>query len=666
MIFGIKLKSLLPYSILLLLIFFLSPLVAEEPRAINGLLDLRDWDFEIDGEIELKGDWEFCWNRHLDSHQMCEKSLPSLTTTAEVPGYWNDIEISGDQLPALGFATYQLNVLISNRDRLALKFLTIGTAYRLIVDGELILEVGQPGRTEISTRPAYAPQIVSFAPQSNRVEIVLQVSNFHHRSAGLWEPIKLGRPATLYKLRESELSQDLMLVGAILIMALYNLATWFFRRENQSGLYLALFCFFIGARILLVGERYINEILPGLGWEFLTRIEYFFWMISVPLFMSFMHALYRKDISKLILQTAWGISSLFGIAVLIIPIRTATELVPPFQALTLLAIIYGVVQVGLTIYRRRGGSVLLGIGCGFLFLAVVADIADTIYGLGGENRIHTGLFVFVLFQSLLVSIRSSRAQQTIEIQSSQLMKANMELQIQEKLRRTAEGESIALYQQVDQSDQLKALGVIANVVAIDLSAESDTAASRRANAVLRDIVNLIRDEQPIRDDVDLHDLIEKFLEGDEYQNLLLQHPKLDIITDIENASAPIAGSGPHLETLLITLIRYIAEVQPEDQVIIISGRRFTMEAQSLFQHELKAGEYYVLKIADEGQGIDPIDLVNIFDPNEQSNFYAGLNKRLRNLAAAWTILKNHEGAIDIYSVLGATRLDLYFPLKVEQ
>ncbi|MFT7686050.1 MAG: signal transduction histidine kinase [Candidatus Azotimanducaceae bacterium] len=664
--FGIKPTSLFSYNIFLFF-FFLgvsNPLMAEEPRVIDGIIDLRDWDFEIDGEVQLKGDWEFCWNQHLGSHQMCEKTSPSLNTTAKVPGYWNDIELFGDKLPAIGFATYRLDVLITNRDRLALKFLSVGTAYSLFIDGELVAEVGKLGRTEISTRPAYVPQIISFAPQSNRVQIILHVSNFHHRSAGLWEPVKLGQPGTLYQLRESDLSQNLMLVGAILIMALYNIATWFFRRENQSGLYLALFCFAIGARILFVGERYINELLPGLGWAFLTRMEYFFWMLSVPLFMSFMYSLYQKDISKIILQVAWGISGVFAISVLIVPIRTATELVPPFQLLTLLAIFYGIVIVGLTIYRRREGSILLGIGCAFLFLAAIKDMADTIFGLGGENTIHIGLFLFVLFQSLLVSIRSSKALQVIENQSSQLMKANMELQIQEKLRRTAEGQSIALHQKVDRSDQLKALGVIANVVAIDLSAEIRTTASIRANEVLKDIVSLIRDDQPSRDVVDLQIVIDNFLTGDEYQNLLLQHPKLDIITDIENASALIAGSGPHIQTLLITLIRYIAEVQPEDQVIIVSGRRTSIKAKSLFQHDLKAGEYYVLKIGDEGQGIDPIDLVNIFDPSEQASFYSGLNKRLRNLAAAWTILKNHDGAIDIYSVSGSTRLDLYFPLKV--
>ena len=31
------------------------------PKAIKGVLDLRDWDFEKNGVINLDGEWEFYW-----------------------------------------------------------------------------------------------------------------------------------------------------------------------------------------------------------------------------------------------------------------------------------------------------------------------------------------------------------------------------------------------------------------------------------------------------------------------------------------------------------------------------------------------------------------------------------------------------------------------------
>ena len=55
-----------------------------------------------------------------------------------------------------------------------------------------------------------------------------------------------------------------------------------------------------------------------------------------------------------------------------------------------------------------------------------------------------GLFVFVLFQSILVSYRFTRSFNTIERQRAQLVSANLKLRTQEKLRRDAESESEVL------------------------------------------------------------------------------------------------------------------------------------------------------------------------------------------------------------------------------
>ena len=32
------------------------------PKAVKGILDLSQWDFEKDGVINLDGEWEFYWN----------------------------------------------------------------------------------------------------------------------------------------------------------------------------------------------------------------------------------------------------------------------------------------------------------------------------------------------------------------------------------------------------------------------------------------------------------------------------------------------------------------------------------------------------------------------------------------------------------------------------
>ncbi len=34
---------------------------AVRPRAIDGILDLRNWDLNTDGSVKLEGEWDFYW-----------------------------------------------------------------------------------------------------------------------------------------------------------------------------------------------------------------------------------------------------------------------------------------------------------------------------------------------------------------------------------------------------------------------------------------------------------------------------------------------------------------------------------------------------------------------------------------------------------------------------
>jgi hypothetical protein len=41
----------------------------QQPLPVNGVLDLRQWNFENDGNIELKGYWEFYYGDFLPSRK---------------------------------------------------------------------------------------------------------------------------------------------------------------------------------------------------------------------------------------------------------------------------------------------------------------------------------------------------------------------------------------------------------------------------------------------------------------------------------------------------------------------------------------------------------------------------------------------------------------------
>ena len=68
------------------------------PTAQKGVMDLRDWDFNKNGSVVLKGEWKFYWKKLISPDQF--KKNKSLTFNyINTPGSWNKFEIDGEKYP---------------------------------------------------------------------------------------------------------------------------------------------------------------------------------------------------------------------------------------------------------------------------------------------------------------------------------------------------------------------------------------------------------------------------------------------------------------------------------------------------------------------------------------------------------------------------------------
>ena len=83
----------------------------EAPTAVNGVIDLSDWDFERDGPVELIGEWFFA--SMVDIGTDFPNDLFVLPQRVNVPGYWNQYQSSdGEVLPIFGYGSYALKVML--------------------------------------------------------------------------------------------------------------------------------------------------------------------------------------------------------------------------------------------------------------------------------------------------------------------------------------------------------------------------------------------------------------------------------------------------------------------------------------------------------------------------------------------------------------------------
>jgi PAS domain S-box-containing protein len=391
------------------------------PKAIKGVLDLTDWDFRRDGRVDLSGEYAFYWKQHLNPSDFSKPILPQKTGFIRVPGYWNGYEVNGETLHGYGYATYRLKILLNaQKETLAFKFLTMGTAYTFFLNGQKISSVGTAGNDRETTHPRYFPQVVEFKPETNQMDVIFQVSNFHHRRGGLWEVIHLGEEKEIQKIREERLCFALILFGSIFIMALYHLCLFALRKTDRSFLYFGVFCFLIMLRLLTTGERYIVYFFPNIPWEIVIKTEYLSFYLSVPFLVLFAQSLFPQEISKRILNLIVPIGIAFSCSVIFTPARIFSYTLQPFQIITILTIMYGFyVLIVASIRKRTGAFVFL---LGFIVLALSA-INDMLYV---EKIIQTGyfapfgVFIFIFSQALLLSFRLTHAFEIVERQYKEL------------------------------------------------------------------------------------------------------------------------------------------------------------------------------------------------------------------------------------------------------
>jgi len=410
------------------------------PDIRNGVLDLRSWNFEQDGNIELSGDWQFYWKQLLSEIDFNKDSLPTSNGLYHVPNTWNGFKINGKELPGDGYATFVLEVLINPRDTpLAFKIQDTNTAYNLYVDHELVARNGTVGTSVESMVPEFRPMTANFNVSHDRFRIILQISNFYHRRGGPWSPIHMGDAKQVKHAAEKELISNGFLIGAIFIMGLYHIFLFTLRKEEWSYLHLGIFCTLIALRSLLVSERYLHILFPGIDWETLQKLEYLAFYLAVPIFAMFIHSLFPEDFHQKILRGIQGVSSLFVLLVLFSRAHYFTTSVNAYQVFTVISGIYIIYVLVKAYLNRRQGIIILLCGYLFLFLTIINEILFVNEVLQTGYTIPLGMFVFIFTQAFTLSQRYSSIFNEIELQKQELTQTNLAYKNEIVSRQTLEG-----------------------------------------------------------------------------------------------------------------------------------------------------------------------------------------------------------------------------------
>ena len=419
-----KIKNLFLY--LFILSFALCKPTIQKINALDGVLDLSDIQFSDSNVYKLEGNWEFYWNELLNPEDFLQKSNPSYI---KVPRSWNGYNWNSKTIDAIGYATFRLKIkLPTESPPLAITMKEQGTAFKVIVNKEMIKESGKVGKDELSSIPRTLPLTIFLPKYKDEIEIIILISNFHYRKGGMWNPPVLGTHESISSYVKLKRDMELFLAGVIFIMIFYHLGLFLFYHIDRSSLIFSIFCFTIFMRLITTGYRLLAEQIPSIPFEVYCGIEFWSWFFAIPMGVHFICKLFPGKRRMIFVKIFYTIAFLFSIS-LFFPSKIFSQVAFPSQVVGILEFFFGFFIIVKSMKEKQEGSYLFFTGSLILLAVILNDLLHTNEIYRGEELGPFGILTFIFFQSILISKRFLHA--FIE---KEKLKDSMNKELEEKVK----------------------------------------------------------------------------------------------------------------------------------------------------------------------------------------------------------------------------------------
>jgi serine phosphatase RsbU (regulator of sigma subunit) len=416
---------------ILSIIFFLLTIqclnAQKAPQAYKGVLDLRSWNFNK-GNVKLSGEWEFYWNK-LYTPKDFENTVHSPDAYFKVPGSWGGMKIGNKILPDTGYATFRL-VLFTNDsilDNFSILVPEILTSYKLWFDNELLVENGKVGTTHQKQKAKVRYTINSIRFDKERNQIIIQIANFQHRSSAFDNAPVLGKTEKIVQAYTKEAAYDFIILGVVLILAIYHFWLFLMRRKNLAALSFAFLSVIIAVRILFTDAYTIEFLFPNISWNLSYTIAYLTFFLMIPIFIVYFKIAFQETKYKWFFYITYGISAIF-ILTLFLPPIIYTRILFVYQIYTLFTMCFVLYLMIKYIKLGKPGAKTMFVSFMILFLTGINDILYYQDIINTATLLPIGSFVLIVGQSLTLARIFTKAFSDNETLSAKLDYQNQHLQ----------------------------------------------------------------------------------------------------------------------------------------------------------------------------------------------------------------------------------------------
>lgn len=371
-------------------------------KAENGFLDLSKWNFQEDEILEIRGEWHF--NNEV----------------REIPDSWSN--------PSTGYGLYALEILMpTSSDRASVYIESQGTAYTLSINQKQLMGNGIPAKTPEEMVPEKIPQSSLFSYNDSPIEISLEISNFHHRKGGFRNPLILGSERAIKKFHRSKRFSQTFSFSIYLILGIYHIIFFIFRKKNKEALFFALFCFILSIRVGFTNQKILLDIFPFLSWGITLKIEYLTFYLAPPIFYSYFSCLYPGYIKPRINKFLLLLASAFSLFTIFNNTISASKTIPFYQIIMFLIVGYLAFALVRLLMDKKEGSILIATASMILIISTIIDVLFFRDLISFGDILPFSFLTFIFIQALILSSRYARTFTKVENLSGELEATNQSL-----------------------------------------------------------------------------------------------------------------------------------------------------------------------------------------------------------------------------------------------
>ncbi|QMV42618.1 hybrid sensor histidine kinase/response regulator [Cohnella cholangitidis] len=391
------------------------------PIAVQGVLDLSEWEFGTHGKplVNLDGEWEFYRDRLLTPEDI-RAGIADQPLYADIPNAWSGGK-SFDEAGAADSGTYRLTVKLKGaKENYGIKIMNILTSHKLYVNGELLGSEGNPATSAKDYEPGNTPYTSYFRVDGNEMEVVILVADHTYPMGGGVDDIQFGLQEDMILSAHVIFGTELSGIFILLLFGGYHLSIYAMRRQDKAYLYSGLYFLSMLVLLAMTGDKMLLQLCPWIPFDVAYKLYDIGGFSNIVILGFFLHHLDGKLLRRKLLYWLVAPIGIYLLIVIVMPYtfyRAVGNI--PWNYTLLVVLIYFCCIARL--YVKRDGDSLnrkeIALLCGMMLAIFSILLLGLFYSLGWvETDVgrRAAMIAIIAFVNTLLALRLAHATEQTE------------------------------------------------------------------------------------------------------------------------------------------------------------------------------------------------------------------------------------------------------------